>query len=327
MDAKTHLQEVAQGYQKSVVLLTACRFGVFIALGRDARGVAELAATLEFDARALEAVLLALVAEGFLERSDEGKYSIVPGYADLLLPGTPLSQSCIMSHHYACLQRWAGLAQVLKSGKPIEEYSSEASEEELRNFICGMADISRLSSAEVAEKIDLASFRRMLDLGGGPATSSITFAHRNPLLQCVVFDLERPLEIAREEIAKAGLSERVTTREGDYFRDAFGEGFDLVYISNIIHSVGVEDTAMIAEKSYRALRSGGRLVIKDFFLDDTRTAPAFGAYFSVNMLVATEAGKSYTLSETREILERVGFEDFDTVEVAAASRLLVARKP
>ena len=43
-------------------------------------------------------------------------------------------------------------------------------------------------------------------------------------------------------------------------------------------------------------------------------------------LVATDGGKSYTLSETKEILGRAGFADFEVVDIALASRLLIARK-
>jgi hypothetical protein len=44
------------------------------------------------------------------------------------------------------------------------------------------------------------------------------------------------------------------------------------------------------------------------------------------MLVGTERGRSYTLSETREMLTEMGFTDFRAIEVATASRLLIARK-
>jgi hypothetical protein len=324
MDPRTRLSEIANGYQHSVVLLTACKLGVFAALGDRARVASELAGELKIDRRGIETVLLALTADGFLER--EGRaFRIAPGYAPLLLPDSPQTQASIMNHSYSCLLRWAQLETVLKTGRPARD-TGRMGGGELRDFICGMANISRESSADVASKVDLSGFRRMLDVGGGPATSSIVFARANPNLHCVVFDLEGAIAIAHEEIEKAGLADRIETRVADYFEDDFGKGFDLIYISNIIHSMGPEDTAMLARKSYDALDEGGALVVKDFFLDDERTSPAFGAFFSVNMLVGTEHGRSYTLNETREILERAGFGGFRTVEVAAASRLLIARK-
>ena len=44
------------------------------------------------------------------------------------------------------------------------------------------------------------------------------------------------------------------------------------------------------------------------------------------MLVNTQSGRSYTLSESKASLERAGFGDFETIDVATASRFLVGRK-
>jgi len=42
-------------------------------------------------------------------------------------------------------------------------------------------------------------------------------------------------------------------------------------------------------------------------MDLTRTSPAGGALFAVNMLVGTEAGGTYTFDEYREDLREAGF--------------------
>ncbi len=324
MDPKTQLTELAQGYRQSIVLLTACKLGIFAALGRDRRTANDLAAQRKLDPRALETTLLALAAEGILECHDQS-FCIAPRYLEILLPDGDQTQSHIFNHNYNCLQRWCRLAEVLRTGQPVPEPADEPEEDSLRDFICGMADISRVASKEVLEKVDLSPFRKMLDLGGGPATAAIEFARQHPQLSCVVFDLPGAIAIAREEILRAGLTDRIETRIGDYYQDEFGQGFDLVYISNIIHSMAPADTDLIARKSQQALLPGGTVMIKEFFLEDDRTSTAAAAYFSINMLVATEGGKSYTLRETREIFRNAGFRDFRSIDLAADSRLLIAR--
>lgn len=323
MDPLAHLSEIGRAYQSAVVLLTACKTGIFEALGKKTRPARDVANALGLDARAVEIVLLALAADGFLKQTDAG-FRLAEGYAPYLLAEGPRTQASIMKHQYNCLQRWCRLEEVLRTGKPAPR--EDEGPEELREFICGMRDISRFSSAEVADKMDFSRYRRMLDVGGGPATSSITFTRRNPELRCVVFDLEDPIAIAKEEIAAAGLADRIETRVGDYFENDLGEGFDLVYVSNIIHSMGPEEARMLFEKCFRALDRGGAIIVKDFFLEDNRAAPTIAALFSVNMLVGTENGRSYTLTETREMLDEIGFSDFETVDVAVASRLLIGRK-
>jgi hypothetical protein len=42
-------------------------------------------------------------------------------------------------------------------------------------------------------------------------------------------------------------------------------------------------------------------------MDDSRTIPVAGALFAINMLVATEAGGTFTFDELREDLEAAGF--------------------
>ena len=122
------------------------------------------------------------------------------------------------------------------------------------------------------------------------------------------------------------MQDRVTVRAGDFHSDDLGEGFDVVYISNIIHSLAPEQTLALLQKSYRALVDGGRVLVKDFFLEDSRSAPSWAALFSVNMLVSTERGKSYTRSETLALLAEAGFGDCAVVDIPVNSKVITGRK-
>ncbi len=324
MESRARLDALAHGYQNAVILLTANHLGLFRALRGGPRTAADLAAELRVDGRALELVLLALAAEAVLVRAPDG-FALAPDCAPLLLPDGAQSQAAIYEHHYHLMPRWARLSEVVRTGRPAPRAREGRQPDELRAFICGMADVSRASSEEVAAKIDFAPFRRLLDLGGGPGTAALTFARRYPRLVCDVYDLPEVVAIAREEIARAGLAERVGTVAGDYFTDELGEGYDCVYLSNIIHSLGCDGIAALFAKARRALVPGGALMVKDFYLDDSRTRPASAARFAVNMLVGTEAGRSYTWAETKRLLEAAGFGEIRAVEVATASGVLIGR--
>jgi hypothetical protein len=102
---------------------------------------------------------------------------------------------------------------------------------------------------------------------------------------------------------------------------------DQVYISNIIHSLDPPATRGLLGKAVEVLAPGGLLVLKDFFLDDTRTAPAFAARFAINMLVGTDGGKSYTWTETEALCCELGLLDLSRRTVGANSGLLAARRP
>lgn len=324
-NAAQRLDELSAGYQNAIILLTANHLGVFPALAGPPREAADAARELGLDPRALEIVLLALAAEGIV-LAEAGRYRLAPEFAPLLLPGGEQARTSILEHNYNILPRWVALREVLRTGRPAAAAARERTPAELRAFICGMADISRASSEEVAGKLDLSRCARLLDVGGGPGTAIITFARRFPNLGGDVFDLPEVVAIAREEIAAAGLADRVGTVAGDFLADELGAGYDAAYVANIIHSHGPDETAALFAKCRRALAPGGLIVVKDFFLDDTRTRPAIAARFAVNMLVGTEAGKSYTTAETRALLAAAGFGECRVEEVARASALLIARR-
>ena len=324
MEPRARLDALVHGYQNAFILLTANHLGLFRALRDGPRAAADLAAELRVDARALELLLLALAAEAVLIRTPDG-FGLAPDCAPLLLPDGAQSQAAIYEHHHHLIARWARLPEVVRTGQPVPRAQPARQPAELRAFICGMADVSRASSEEVAAKIDFSPFRRLLDLGGGPGTAALTFARLHPRLACDVYDLPEVVAIAREEIARAGLSSRVGTVAGDYFTDELGEGYDCVYVSNIIHSLGRDEIAALFAKARRALVPGGALMVKDFYLDDSRTRPASAARFAVNMLVGTEAGRSYTWTETQQLLAEAGFGELRAVEVATASGVLIGR--
>ncbi len=322
MDAKSRLEDIAHGYMNASILLTALHEGVFEALGETPRAPRELAAELERDPRALDLMLHALAAAGVLEKRDDG-FVLPAEHAAILRRDGDETQASIFAHHFDLMRRWARMDHVLHTGEPVPR---EQTARKHRHYICGMREVSKRSSRDVSTGVDLSGVRRLLDVGGGPATASLTFAAAHPELECVVFDLPETVAIAREVIADSGLGDRVSTVEGDYFEDDFGEGFDVVYVSNIIHSLGPDAVAMIYRKAYAALEPGGRLMVKDFFLDDDRTSPAFAARFAVNMLVATEDGRTYTRAETMEAMRAVGFSGFDVIDVAQNSQVIIGTK-
>lgn len=322
MDWREKIEGIYTGYQDAAVLLAAVKSGLIEALGETERTGAEAAAVANLDERAVGVTLRALVATGVVEHRD-GRFALAEGARPYLLRGGANEIVSIMNHHLAIAQGWMRLAHTLRTGEPVG--SQEREEDALRDFILGMENVSRRSSGEVADRIDLSGPARLLDLGGGPGTAAITFARRFPELECVVFDLPGPIGIAREQIARHGMDSRIDVVAGDFLADELPTGFDFVYVSNIIHMLGPEATGALFRKVRRALRPGGRILVKDFLLDDSLTEPAGAARFSVNMLVNTEAGKSYARSEVLQLLEQAGFSGFEIVDVARYSQILVGR--
>ena len=182
----------------------------------------------------------------------------------------------------------------------------ERDEEEVRAFIWGMHAIARDLAPKVAAKLDLKAVRHLLDLGGGPATYAITFAQANPELKATVFDLPMPIEIARENIAKNGLTDRVDTLAGNFLKDDIGTGYDFIWISQILHSHDEAQCKLIIAKAVAALTPGGTLAIQDFYLNADGASPTGAAMFGVHMLAVTPRGRAYTHGEVAEWMQAAG---------------------
>lgn len=323
MDWQKRIDEIAVGYQDAAVLLSALRCGLFDALDDEPRTPADLAAALELDRRGVDAVLHALAALEVVEKHEEG-FVLPADRAAVLRRDGAASRGAILRHHHGLLQRWARLDEVLRSGRPVPRDREDP--QALHDYIGGMADIQRQGMPGIVAALDLDGARTLLDLGGGPGTAAIHFATAHPELRCTVFDQAGPLEIARGFIAAAGVEDRVRVVEGDFNADPLPGGFDAVYLSNVIHIYGEDEVAALFRKVHGALNPGGRILVKDFYLDDDRTGPAFAARFAVNMLVGTETGTAHVASRVWAMLHDAGFDRVETHPVATHSAVLVAAR-
>ena len=120
---------------------------------------------------------------------------------------------------------------------------------------------------------------------------------------------------------------RVTTATGDYLADDLPGGFDLVFLSAVVHSNSSEENASLIRKCAAALEPGGRVAVMDFVMNDDRTAPATGALFAINMLVATARGDTFTEAEIRGWLAGAGLDQGPRLETPFGSAIVVGRRP
>jgi cyclopropane fatty-acyl-phospholipid synthase-like methyltransferase len=176
-----------------------------------------------------------------------------------------------------------------------------------RNFILAMHNLAIRVAPILADTLDLSGRRQLFDVGGGPGTFSIFLVKRYPGLRAIVFDLPQTTSIAGKIIDEFGVADLVTTQAGDYFKDDFGLGNDVVFLSAILHSMAPERSKSLLQKAYDSLVSGGLVVVHEGLISDDGTSPVRAALFSLNMLVNTGEGQSYSGAEIVGLMEGVGF--------------------
>lgn len=125
---------------------------------------------------------------------------------------------------------------------------------------------------------------RVFDAGAGTALIPIELIGRGGSFSVVAADAAvEMLQLARQNIARSGMSQQITTAIVDCKKIADADGaYDIVMSNSIIHHIP-EPFAVLAEL-VRILRPGGLLFIRDLFRPE--------ADVEVERLVALYAGNS-----------------------------------
>lgn len=176
-------------------------------------------------------------------------------------------------------------------------------------FARAMGALMALPAQLMAKLVDPTADRKLkiLDIAAGHGLFGIAFATQNPQAEITALDWKAVLEVAKENAAKAGVSDRYQTIEGSAFEVEFGSGYDLVLLTNFLHHFDPPTCETLLRKVRAALADGGRAVTLEFVPNEDRVSPPDAAAFSVMMLTSTPSGDAYTFSELERMFANAGF--------------------
>ncbi len=328
--SRNYLDEVAGGYRAAQILFAACRLRVFEQIGKAGSELEAITRRLESDPRGTRILLDALVGLGLLEARD-GRYYNSDVSLDALTDSSPHSRFAHILHSARLYERWAGLYDAVKTGRPTpEERIDPRIESGKAAFAKAMADSARRTASLTADCIDLDRVHSLLDIGGGPGLYSIAFAERKADLQVSILDDADTLRVAEQNVNAAGLSDRITRVAGDAHSGDLGGPYDFIFISNVLHIYSAERNGRLVRRCAAALNPGGRLALKDFFLEDSygggKTGPLWNLLFAANMLVGTEEGDCYTEGEVRSWCSHAGLGFSQRIPLTEKTSILVFRR-
>src|SRR5206468_617743 len=126
-------------------------------------------------------------------------------------------------------------------------------------------------------------------------------------------------------IAQRGFAERVSVVTGDMFADELPPGFDVHFISNVLHDWDVPVVQQLLAASFKALPPGGLLVIHDAHINADKSGPLPVAAYSAMLMHSTE-GKCYSVTEMKQYLGEAGFGEMQFMPTAADRSVITARK-
>lgn len=318
--------DIARSFQPACVLTAGAVLDVFTPLHEKSMTAQALARELGTDPRATAMLLDALVALELLTKRDN-HYAVPADVARLLTEGSPDNILPMVRHLSNCLRRWVQLSEVVQRGRCAETGPSiRGAAADQADFIGAMENVSEPVAAGVVDRLRPLAFRHVLDVGAGPGTWTIALLRAVPEAQATLFDLPAVVSMAERRITEAGLGDRVTAVGGDYYTDDLPDGADMAWLGAICHQNSREQNRALFAKVHKALEDGGAVIIRDIVMDPSRTRPDTGALFAINMLVATEAGGTYTFDEYREDLCEAGFGEVVLVHQEESMNCLIRAK-
>ncbi len=314
-------------FREARVLLTAYELDLFTIIGDEPKTSDQIALLGKAEARATDRLLNALCASEYL-RKKKDLFCNTSLTSRFLVRGVPGYLGGLM-HQVDLWDTWSTLTEAVRRGTRAGELEREHvhGRNWLEAFIAAMHTRAASQAPAIVKLINLKAVRNVLDIGGGSGAFSFAFVRAKKGLRTTVFDLPGTIELTRMYIGAEGLSDLVYVVPGDYTVDSLGKNFDLAFMSAIIHSNSPRTNLQLFSKSFQALNPGGRLVVSDFIMTDDRTSPPAGAYFSLNMLVATVEGDTYTEREVRGWMEEAGFRKVFRTKTQFGTDLMTGIKP
>ncbi|MCK5421294.1 MAG: methyltransferase domain-containing protein [Deltaproteobacteria bacterium] len=292
----------AGSYWESCTLQTGVKLEIFTEIGEGDLAAGEIAQKLDGDVRGITMLLNALTAMGLLIKKDN-RYANTAEGKSLLVQQSPQYIGYLILHHSQVINSWTQLSEAVRSGEQVrrQPYNEE---EERENFLMGMFNLAMANAPQIAAQIDLSKRRHLLDLGGGPGTYAIHFCLANPQLRATIFDLPTTRPFALRTVKQFGLEDRIDFMAGNYVEENIDGSYDAAWLSHVLHGEGADDCQRIIQKVVSVLEPGGLILIQDFILEDTFDHPLFPAIFSLNMLIHTPQGQSYSETQIKEMLVR-----------------------
>ena len=221
---------------------------------------------------------------------------------------------------------WARLIDIIRKGRDVSEYEGEDDPGFRRRFTHAMHERSGPFAQDIARRVTRKSVGRILDLGAGPGTYSAAILRKDKKARATLLDRSIALKVARELHARSAIWPRMELKPGDLFETPFGENYDTVFYSNILHVYNPEQNKKLFRKMKDALVKGGRLVLVDYFHTRDYSQPYEAALFGVTMLLFTATGKTYSYDETEKLLSQTGFHKFQRFPLKEGAGMLVALK-
>ena len=324
--------DTLNAHQQSAALRGAIELDIFTLIAQGNRTAAALAGRCSADVRAMRILCDYLVVHEFLTKQRD-EYGLSPLSAAFLDKRSPAYMGGIARFMNSpdLLRAFDNVAEIVRRGTTLlaRDGTTTTEYEGWVEFARSMVPLM-MPAAEFIGKLAAELKRgpiRVLDVAAGHGMFGISVAAANPRASVVALDWEPVLKIALENATAAGIQNRYSLLAGDAMSIPFGEGFDMVLLTNFLHHFDRPMCESVMRKVGKSLNNDGVVITLEFVPNEDRVSPPVPATFSFMMLGTTPAGDAYTFSEYDAMWKSSGFAKSELLELPnSPQRVIVTRK-
>lgn len=312
--------------------ILAHHFGIFEYIAKDNKNASEICAFIGIELRSVEVVMAVVLALELVELED-GRYKLTKVTEEFLLKKSPNYCGYYWDLIYCIGDNFslASLENVMRKPDRQKEEEETLFEESVYHtekagaFTKAMHGVSIGAASVWPDKLNLADYHCMLDIGGGSGVHSVGVVTRWPNIRGIIYELATVGGITTDFIKSYGLEKRILIHIGDMWSEPYPEA-DIHFYSNVLHDWPEQKNIFLTKKSYDALPHGGRIIIHEMLFNDDISGPLAVAGYNVTMLSWSQ-GKQYSYSEMKQILHCAGFCDIEIIPAFGYFSLITGVKP
>ncbi len=319
----------AWGMGFSRALIAAIRLEIFEAMEDGGEKTAEeVAAATGCDALGTETLLNALNGFGYVTRRD-GRFSNAGQTRKWLLRSSKNSMVDTLLFYQDIWDQLGGLDEAVRTGEMRRFHDAQMPDGFWERYMRGLATMAKMAGKEVVRKVKLAEPpRRLLDVGGGHGMFSVAMCRKHEGLAATVLDLPEAAEIGRKLVDEEDFSGRVTYQEGDLRESDWGDGYDLVFIFNVLHNSTDEEGQAAVKRGFEALRPGGTLAVLDSEHREFSGNLSFISGYNELFFFLVSGTRAWPEATMRGWFEEAGFEGLKSKRLMMLPEVLITgRRP
>ena len=251
--------ETINSYQRTALLTSAIELGVFTAIADGAQSPAAIASACAASERGIRIVCDSLTVLGFLTK-DNGNYALTQDSALFLNQHSPayLGGTLEFLLNPTSLRAFENLTEAVRKGGTAipEEHALEQDHPMWVRFAHSMAPLMHPAAQFMASLVASKGFPlqfKALDIAAGHGVFGVAVAQQCPGAEVVALDWPHVLEVARENAARAGVSDRHRLLPGNAFDVDFGTGYHLILLTNFLHHFDEAGCETLLKKIHKAL--------------------------------------------------------------------------